>query len=111
MRSLCSTCGVSRKDRYRNSDVREWCGLKEDAVTEVERGMLRWIGHLERMNESSFTKLIYGANARKQQRAHQYMIIRRRAAPGQLRGIQAFIKHFCAINCALHSVKNKLHAV
>ncbi|GBP37372.1 hypothetical protein EVAR_22834_1 [Eumeta japonica] len=40
IRSLCSKCGVSRKDRCRNSDVRERCGLKEDAVTRVERGML-----------------------------------------------------------------------
>ncbi|GBP21250.1 hypothetical protein EVAR_84377_1 [Eumeta japonica] len=29
MRSLRSTCGVSRKDRCGNSDVRERCGLKE----------------------------------------------------------------------------------
>ncbi|GBP51118.1 hypothetical protein EVAR_31843_1 [Eumeta japonica] len=33
-----SMCGVSRKDRCRNSDVRERCGLKED-VTRVERGL------------------------------------------------------------------------
>ncbi|GBP70680.1 hypothetical protein EVAR_88855_1 [Eumeta japonica] len=62
MRSLRSMCGVSRKDRCRNSDVRERCGLKEDVVTRVERGMLRWFGHLERMNESRLTKQIYRAN-------------------------------------------------
>ncbi|GBP76936.1 hypothetical protein EVAR_53818_1 [Eumeta japonica] len=28
---------MSRKDRCRNSDVRERCGLKEDVVTRVER--------------------------------------------------------------------------
>ncbi|GBP86794.1 hypothetical protein EVAR_59240_1 [Eumeta japonica] len=33
--SLRSMCGVSRKDRCRNSDVR--CGLEKDAVTRVER--------------------------------------------------------------------------
>ncbi|GBP61971.1 hypothetical protein EVAR_40979_1 [Eumeta japonica] len=37
MRSLRSMYGVSRKDRCRNSDVRERCGLKEDVVTRVER--------------------------------------------------------------------------
>ncbi|GBP04158.1 hypothetical protein EVAR_74874_1 [Eumeta japonica] len=36
------------KDRCRNSDVRERCGLKEDVVTRVEREMLLWFGHLER---------------------------------------------------------------
>ncbi|GBP81549.1 hypothetical protein EVAR_60261_1 [Eumeta japonica] len=58
MRSLRSMCRVSRKDRCRNSHVREWCGLKENLVT----GMLRWIGYLERMNESRLTKQIYRAN-------------------------------------------------
>ncbi|GBP35317.1 Pre-mRNA-splicing factor ATP-dependent RNA helicase PRP16 [Eumeta japonica] len=29
--------GVSRKDRRKNSDIRERCGLKEDVVTRVER--------------------------------------------------------------------------
>ncbi|GBP17756.1 hypothetical protein EVAR_102614_1 [Eumeta japonica] len=36
MRSLRRMCGVSRKKRCRNSDVR-WCDLKEDEVTRVER--------------------------------------------------------------------------
>ncbi|GBP84055.1 hypothetical protein EVAR_67654_1 [Eumeta japonica] len=36
MRSLRSMCGVSRKDRCRNSDVRERCGLKKVVVTRVE---------------------------------------------------------------------------
>ncbi|GBP38186.1 hypothetical protein EVAR_18065_1 [Eumeta japonica] len=52
MRSLSGMCGVSRKDRCRNSDVRERCGLKDDVETRVERGMLRWFDHLERMNEN-----------------------------------------------------------
>ncbi|GBP61724.1 hypothetical protein EVAR_89104_1 [Eumeta japonica] len=38
IRSLRSTCGVCLKDRRRNSEVRERCGLKEDVVTRVERG-------------------------------------------------------------------------
>ncbi|GBP64274.1 hypothetical protein EVAR_45322_1 [Eumeta japonica] len=51
MRSLLSVCGVPRKDRCRNSDVRERCGLKEDVVTWVERCMLWWFTHLERMKK------------------------------------------------------------
>ncbi|GBP15370.1 hypothetical protein EVAR_80548_1 [Eumeta japonica] len=49
-------------DRFRNSDVRERCGLKEDVVTIVERGILRWFGHLEGMNEIRLKKQIYRAN-------------------------------------------------
>ncbi|GBP26008.1 hypothetical protein EVAR_84568_1 [Eumeta japonica] len=52
----CVVCVVSRKGRCRNSDFRERCGLKEDVVTRGEGGMLRWFGHLERMNESRLTK-------------------------------------------------------
>ncbi|GBP67262.1 hypothetical protein EVAR_47214_1 [Eumeta japonica] len=55
-------CEESRKDRRRNSDVTERCGLKEDVVTRVERGILQWFGHLERMNEYRLTKQIYRAN-------------------------------------------------
>ncbi|GBP69520.1 hypothetical protein EVAR_88421_1 [Eumeta japonica] len=62
MRSLRSICGVSQKCRCRNSDVRERCGLKEGIVTRVERGMLRWFGHLERINENRLIKQIYRAN-------------------------------------------------
>ncbi|GBP88118.1 hypothetical protein EVAR_63926_1 [Eumeta japonica] len=41
MRSLRSMCGVSRKDRCRNSDVRKRSSLKEDIETKVERDILR----------------------------------------------------------------------
>ncbi|GBP34631.1 hypothetical protein EVAR_19022_1 [Eumeta japonica] len=56
MRSLRSICGVSRKDRCRNSDVSERYGL-----VRAQRGMFRWFGHLERMNASRLTEQIYRA--------------------------------------------------
>lgn len=59
MRSLRSMCGVKLIDRVRNEIIREECGLKEDIVTRIEKGMLRWFGHLERMDESRLTKGIY----------------------------------------------------
>ncbi|GBP04784.1 hypothetical protein EVAR_3717_1 [Eumeta japonica] len=62
MRSVRSIYGEPLKDICRNSDVRQRCGLKEEVVTRVERGMLRWFGHLERMNESRLIKPIYRAN-------------------------------------------------
>ncbi|GBP34521.1 hypothetical protein EVAR_29918_1 [Eumeta japonica] len=62
MRSLRSVCGVSRKDRCRGSGVRGRSGLKEDVVTRVEMGMVRWFGHQETMSDSRLTKQIYRAN-------------------------------------------------
>ncbi|GBP41859.1 hypothetical protein EVAR_86829_1 [Eumeta japonica] len=40
MRLLCSMCGVSRKGRCRDSDVRERGGLEEDVVAGAERADL-----------------------------------------------------------------------
>ncbi|GBP75840.1 hypothetical protein EVAR_53912_1 [Eumeta japonica] len=58
----CVVCAECRKDRCRNCDVRDLCGLKEDVITKIERGMLRWFGHLKKMNESRLIKQIYRAN-------------------------------------------------
>ncbi|GBP50991.1 hypothetical protein EVAR_37148_1 [Eumeta japonica] len=53
MRLLRSMCGVSRKDRCRNSDVRERCGLKGDVVTKVERGVTLYFSDSTRINRGS----------------------------------------------------------
>ncbi|GBP61208.1 hypothetical protein EVAR_37472_1 [Eumeta japonica] len=62
MRSLRSTCGVSRNDRCRKSNVREHSGLTGDIETREERAMLRGVWQSEKMNEIRLTKQIYGAN-------------------------------------------------
>ena len=62
MRSLRSMCGVTLIDRVRNEIIRERCGLKEDVVTKVEKSILRWFGHVERINERRLTKGIYMAD-------------------------------------------------
>ena len=46
----------------RNEVIRERCGLKEDVVTKVEKSMLRWFGHVERMSERRLIKEIYVAD-------------------------------------------------
>jgi hypothetical protein len=38
--------------------------VKEDAVTKVEKNMLWWFGHVERMDERRLTKEIYEAGVR-----------------------------------------------
>ena len=61
MRSLRSMYGVSLSERIPNDVIRNRCELKDSIVTRVERGMLRWFGHLERMDERRLTKKIYCA--------------------------------------------------
>ena len=46
----------------RNEIIRERSGFKEDVVTNVEKSMFRWFGHVERMNERRLTKGIYMAD-------------------------------------------------
>jgi hypothetical protein len=54
--------GVKLSDRVRNDVIREECVVKEDIVTKIEKNMLRWFGHLERMDERRLTKEIYKAD-------------------------------------------------
>ncbi|GBP63959.1 hypothetical protein EVAR_25110_1 [Eumeta japonica] len=62
MQWRCDRCVVSVECLGKTDDIRERCGLKEEVVTRVERGMLRWFGHLERMNESRLTKQMCRVN-------------------------------------------------
>ncbi|GBP51533.1 hypothetical protein EVAR_34419_1 [Eumeta japonica] len=55
-------CGVSRKDKCKNSDVTERCSLKQDVLTRIERDISRSFGHRERMNGSRLIKEIHRAN-------------------------------------------------
>ncbi|GBP50011.1 hypothetical protein EVAR_46633_1 [Eumeta japonica] len=60
MRFLLNMCGVSLKDRCRNSTVRERCGLK-DVATRVETGILQfWPSGKD--NERRLRKQIYRAS-------------------------------------------------
>ncbi|GBP55871.1 hypothetical protein EVAR_89696_1 [Eumeta japonica] len=49
-------------ENKQTTDVTDLCGLKGDVVTRIERGTLRWFGHLERINESRQITQIYRAN-------------------------------------------------
>jgi hypothetical protein len=36
--------------------------VKEDVVTKIEKNILRWFGHVERMDERRLTKEVYEAD-------------------------------------------------
>ena len=55
MRVLRLIEGVTRRDRLRNDDIRERLGI-EAITTNVEKGQLRWFGHLHRMEEDRIPK-------------------------------------------------------
>ena len=49
MKCLRSMTGVSRLDRIRNEVVRTRTVMRRDLVTEIHMNVLRWFGHVERM--------------------------------------------------------------
>ncbi|GBP05338.1 hypothetical protein EVAR_76770_1 [Eumeta japonica] len=58
MRSQRSTCGVTRKDRCRNSDVRERCGLKKDVIKIEGAILVIWKGLVPAFDAVAVTALV-----------------------------------------------------
>merc|ERR1712074_215730 len=56
---LRSMCGVTRMDRVRNEVVRERVGVPEKLSGRVDRKVLKWFGHVERMGSDRMTKRVY----------------------------------------------------
>ena len=52
MKGLRAICGLRRVDRIRNERIREMCECKRGIVRRAEEGVLRWFGHMCRMDEN-----------------------------------------------------------
>ena len=61
MRCLRSMCGVSRLDRLRNDVVRKMIGVRKEFAVRVDRNVLRWFGHVERMDDDRLLKKVVSA--------------------------------------------------
>ena len=51
MKCLRSLFGVSRMDRVRNEGVRMRAGIKMKLASRADQRVLRWYGHVERMDD------------------------------------------------------------
>ena len=51
MKCLRSLVGVSRMDIVRYEEVRGRAGLERELASSADRRVLRWFGHVERMDE------------------------------------------------------------
>ena len=51
MKCLESSFRVSRLDRVRNEEVRRKAGIKREFASKADQRVLRWFGHVERMDE------------------------------------------------------------
>ena len=59
MKCLRSMCGVTIRDRIRNEEIRRRVGVQINMAGRVERCVLRWFGHVERMNDERMAKRVY----------------------------------------------------
>ena len=51
MKCLRSLVVVSRMDRVRNKEVRRRAGIEKELASRADQRVLRWFGHVERMDE------------------------------------------------------------
>src|ERR1044072_9048509 len=51
MKGLRAICKLRRIDQIRNERIREMCKWKRCVVDRTEEGVLKWFGHMCRMNE------------------------------------------------------------
>ena len=58
MRCLRNMCGVTRRDRIRNEEVRRRTGVTRELAGRADQCVLRWFGHMERMDDDRLVKRI-----------------------------------------------------
>ena len=46
-------------DRVPNARIRELCGVKKGLDERIDEGVLRWFGHVERMERDRIAKRVY----------------------------------------------------
>ena len=51
MTCLRRLVGMSRMDRVRNEEVRMRAGIEKELARRADQRVLRWFGHVERMDE------------------------------------------------------------
>ena len=59
MDNLRGLLGIRRMDRVPNARIRELCRMKKGLDERSDEGLLRWFGHVERMESNRITKKVY----------------------------------------------------
>jgi hypothetical protein len=61
MDNLRGILGVRRIDKMRNEHIRELCGVKKGVTERINEYILRWFGHMERMDVNRLVKRMYNS--------------------------------------------------
>merc|ERR1712212_1048965 len=64
MNCLRNMCGVTRRDRVRNEEVRERVGVDIALADRVEERVLSWFGHVKRMTKRVYESSVGGVRGR-----------------------------------------------
>ena len=56
---LISLLGTRRMDKVPNVRIRELCGVTKGVDERIGKGILRWFGHVERMENDRIAKKVY----------------------------------------------------
>ena len=64
MKCLRSLIGVSRIDRVRNEEVRRRAGIEMELASRADQRVLRWFGHVERMDDYRMANICTQTNSR-----------------------------------------------
>ena len=59
MNCLRSMCGVRRIDRISNAEIRRRCNKEMGVGNKIDQSVLRWFGHMERMENERLVKRVY----------------------------------------------------
>ena len=59
MKGLRAVCGISRRDRVKNARMKEMCGWRKSLFERAEQSMLRWFGHVCRMNNERIARKVF----------------------------------------------------
>ena len=63
MKCLRNLVGVSRMDRVRNEEVHRRAGKERELASRVDQRVLRWFGHVERMDEYRMARRVLMAES------------------------------------------------
>ena len=54
MNNLRGLLGITRMDRVPNTWIRELCGVKKGVNERIEESVLRWFGHVDRIDKRAY---------------------------------------------------------
>ena len=57
--NLRGLLGIRRMDKFLNARIRELCGVTKEVDERIDEGILRWFGHVERMEKDRIAKRVY----------------------------------------------------